>query len=368
VRVAYDLRYAADHFSGIGTHAFELLGACLEEPDDTEYVVLWNPSMSAQRYDVCAFRRHPRVTWVERRWWPLSVVDPLRLSAWLRRLSPDVFLSPFYLNPPGAGCANVLTLHDLSPVALADTLTPSGHLLFAIALRAARRARGVLTSSVFSRDALVGDGGLEADRVHVVPLGVPRPRDTHQQRPAHAPDGPFALVVGENRPRKNLQVLAKAWATLDAPAGFTLVSAGRTHARYPSLESLATNVPATHPVRELGWTTSEELAWLYAHASVLLVPSRYEGFGFPLVEGFAAQLPVIAADIPTFREVGADAALYVAPDDPAGWAAAISRVLGEERLRTSLIAKGTSRATQLTYGRTAKATLSVLRGAATAGA
>lgn len=367
MRVAYDLRYAADHFSGIGTHAFELLGACLEEPDDTQFVVLWNPEMAALRYDVRPFRRHPRVTWEEHAWRPLSLLDPLRLSAWLRKVSPDVFLSPFYVRPPGARCAAVLTLHDLSPFALADTLSPVGRVLFSVALRFARRAQGVLTSSVFSRNALIGAGELDEDRVHVVPLGVPRSHATTSVRPDGIPDVPFALVVGENRPRKNLHVLAKTWSEIDLPGPLALVSAGRTDPRYPTLEDFGIQSTASRPVVELGWTPTEQLDWLYAHASMLLVPSRYEGFGFPLVEGFAARVPVVAADIPTFREVGGDAALYLPPDDPQTWAAAVSMLSRDERLRTEMIERGLQRAGALTYRRTAAATLSVLRSAAAAG-
>lgn len=366
MKVAYDLRYAADHFTGIGTHAFELLAACLEEPDDTQYVVLWNPALPSVRYDVRPFRQHPRVTWVERDWQPLSLLDPLRLSAWLRRLSPDVFYSPFYLNPPISGCASVLTLHDLSPVALADTLSPAGRLLFSVALRLMRQAQGVLTSSKFSGDALVSEGDLEAARVHVVPLGVPRSRTSMQLRPAGVPDMPFVLVVGENRPRKNLHVLAHAWPSVNTPGPLALVSSGRTDPRYPSLDDLTPTRSAQHPIVELGWRTSAELEWLYAHALLLLVPSRYEGFGFPLVEAFAAQVPVLAADIPTFREVGGDAAIYLPPDDPAAWAAAISELSADEGLRTAMRERGRQRAEILTYRRTATATLSVLRHAAAA--
>lgn len=365
MKVAYDLRYAADHFTGIGTHAFELLAACLEETDDVEYVVLWNPELRAVRYDLAPFRHHPRVTWVERAWRPLSVIDPIRVSAWLRDVGPDVFLSPFYLRPPGAGCASVLTLHDLSPMALSDTLSPVGRVLFAVALRMARQADGVLTSSRFSRDALVQSGQLAEDRVHLVPLGVPKMRPAADARPAGVPDMPFALIVGENRPRKNLQVLANAWPHVDAPEPFALVSAGRTDQRFPTLTSLSAPTTPQRPIVELGWTPSDAIGWLYRHATMMLVPSRYEGFGFPLVEGFAANVPVLAADIPTFREVGGDAALYLPTDDPQAWAAAISNLFRDHTIGADLRARGTRRAAALTYRHTAVSTLAVLRQAAT---
>ncbi len=364
MRVAYDLRYAADHFTGIGTHAYELLRSCLDAEDSTEFVVLWNPAARAVRYDVSTFRAHPRVTWVERDWWPLSPVDPLRISAWLRWITPDAYLSPFYVMPPVAGCASVLTLHDVSPLELSGTLSRTSQFLFNLALRGTRRAHAVLTSSRCSRDAIVKVADLGHDRVHVVPLGVPGACRTPHRRPSGLPEGDFALVVGENRPRKNLQVLARAWAQLHQDAALSLVSAGRVHSHHPSLERLVADTPAAAHVSSLGWTPAPELGWLYAHASMLLMPSRYEGFGFPLVEGFAAGIPVVVADTPVFREVGADAVMYVPPDDADAWADAVDRVRRDVRLRATLTARGRARAAELTYRRTAAATLSVVRRAA----
>jgi glycosyltransferase involved in cell wall biosynthesis len=361
MNVAYDLRYAADHFTGIGTHAHALLQAMLDRPGDEHYTVLWNPALPAKRFDVSDIAHHPRVTWIERPWHPLHPADTLRLSAWLRRLGPDVFLSPFYLHPVSAGCPVALTLHDIFPLAIPDALSRTGRLLFNIALRGARRAPLVLTGSDFSRGELVRHGGFSATRVQAVALGVPRRAAVDPVRPDGVPDEPFALVVGQNRPRKNLRLLADAWDLLDPAETLALVHAGPHDARYASLEQMAARRTTGRVVRSLGWTTEAELAWLYAHARVVLFPSCYEGFGFPLVEAFAADVPVIAADIPVFREVGAAAAAYAAPDDPRAWASAIVRVSRDNAMQSALVEAGRLRAAELTYDRTAAGTSAALR-------
>lgn len=365
MNIAYDLRFAVDHFTGIGTHAYALLEALLAQPGEERYTVLWHPGLPARRFDMSAIARHPRVTWVERAWRPLHPGDPLRLSAWLRRVAPDVFLSPYYLFPIGAGCPVVLTLHDVFPLARPHDMSRSGRLLFRAALHAARYATLVFTGSDFSRDELVRRAGLAPDRVRVVPLGLPQRTSATPLRRS-LPDGPFAIVVGENRPRKNLALLARAWGLLDQEDPLTLVSVGRDDARYPSLEQLAATESAnggrrTHAVRSLGWTSEAELAWLYAHASLVLFPSRYEGFGFPLVEAFASNVPVLAADIPAFREVGRDAATYASPDDAHAWAAAVSRLRRDDAARDAQVAAGRMRAAELTYDCTAAHTLAALR-------
>jgi glycosyltransferase involved in cell wall biosynthesis len=402
MNVAYDLRFAADHFTGIGTHAFGLIEALVDQPGDERYTVLWNPALGARRFDVAAIARHPRVTWVEHDWHPLWIGDPLRVSAWLRQVKPDVFLSPFYVHPPAAGCPVVLTAHDASALALHGEMSRMGHLLYRAALSGARRARLVLTGSEFSRRELIAFGGLSPDRVRAVLLGVPRrdPAPVDLTRPAGVPDGAFALVIGENRPRKNLALLARTWQLLakdaannsangaanaaasgaasgaasNAVAGGAmpaLVSVGRDDSRYPSLEQLARaeqgRTSGQRPVvRSLGWRSEAEVAWLYAHASLVLFPSRYEGFGFPLVEAFAANAPVLAADIPAFRETAQTAAYFAPPDDPRAWADAVMRLGRDAQARDTLTAAGRARAAELTYERTAADTVTVLREAALA--
>jgi glycosyltransferase involved in cell wall biosynthesis len=396
MNVAYDLRFAADHFTGIGTHAFSLLSALVGQPGDERYTVLWNPALSARRFDLAEIARHPRVTWVERDWHPLRPGDPVRVSAWLRRVKPQVFLSPFYVHPPAARCPVVLTAHDASPFALRGEMSRVGHLMHRAALLGARRARLVLTGSEFSRQELIARGGLSPHRVRAVPLGVPRRTTEAPAPPAELSDSilgslpgripgrNFALVIGENRPRKNLALLARAWQLLaddaangrvDAATIPALVRVGRDDARYPSLEQLVNAATpagtasgaadgARPDVRSLGWRNEAEVAWLYAHASLVLFPSRYEGFGFPLVEAFAANAPVLAADIPAFRETARAAACFAPPDDPRAWADAVMRLGRDAQARDTLTAAGRARAAELTYERTASATVAALRDAA----
>jgi glycosyltransferase involved in cell wall biosynthesis len=92
-----------------------------------------------------------------------------------------------------------------------------------------------------------------------------------------------------------------------------------------------------------------------------LFPSLYEGFGLPLLEAMARGKPVIAADTPVFREVARDGALRVPPSDPEAWARAVLTVLGDEDRARTLRESGRRIAAELTYSRTARETLTVLR-------
>src|SRR3989442_16030157 len=84
--IAYDLRYASDHFTGIGTHAFCLLEAMVALPGDERFVVLWNPALPSTRFDHRALRAHHRIRWVETPARPLHPLDLARLGRGVRAL------------------------------------------------------------------------------------------------------------------------------------------------------------------------------------------------------------------------------------------------------------------------------------------
>jgi glycosyltransferase involved in cell wall biosynthesis len=236
-----------------------------------------------------------------------------------------------------------------------DGLSPLRQIFYRASLNRARTARFIFTSSEFSRSEIVSLMRMDPSRVRAIRLGSPPlPAERGVERPHGVPEGPFALVVGDNRPRKNLRVLARAWARMDGGPALTLVAAGPSDPRYPSMERFAHEEGARNVVA-LGWISERQLAWLYAHAALVLVPTRYEGFGFPLVEAFQRGLPVVASDIPTLREIGEGVVEFVPADDADAWVRAVGVVSQPDR-REALRAAGLARASELTYRHTAQAT------------
>jgi glycosyltransferase involved in cell wall biosynthesis len=361
VLIAYDLRYAADHFTGIGTHAHALFAALLELPGDERYAVLWDPRLRNRRFDVRAFASHPRVVWHERAIDPLGPASPLQLGAWLRSVRPDAYLSPFYFAPIGAPCPALLTIHDVWPLRLPEGFSWPRRVFYRMSLQLARRARFIVTSSRFSRSEIIQLLPMPESRVRAIRLGVPPAPAVRDIRPPAAFGSQrFALVVGDNRPRKNLVTLARAWAALGNPPPLALVSAGPNDERYPSLARLATEVGG-HDVHSLGWVDEPELAWLYRHAEMILFPSRYEGFGFPLVEAFVHGRPTIAADIPVLREIADGVTQFVPVDSATGWAQAVRAMADDPELRAARGHAGHVRARELSYPQTARETLDLVR-------
>jgi glycosyltransferase involved in cell wall biosynthesis len=112
-------------------------------------------------------------------------------------------------------------------------------------------------------------------------------------------------------------------------------------------------------VRVLGYVPSETLNALYRCASLLLFPSREEGFGFPVLEAMSRGLPVVTSNTSSLPEVGGQAALYADPLNPTSIAENVTRAVEDLDLRGEMIRQGLLRAREFTWERTARATLRV---------
>jgi glycosyltransferase involved in cell wall biosynthesis len=209
--------------------------------------------------------------------------------------------------PPFRGSV-VLTVHDLSTVLHPQTQEPARARHFARALRErASRAERVIVPTQAIADEVIRQLGVQAQRVRVIHHGVDA-----QFTPAEAPRKNFILYVGEGGPRKGLEALR----------GFDFMHAG----------------PPDNYVSDL------ELLRLYREAAVLVLPSLYEGFGFPLAEAMACGTPCIASDDPALLEVSGGAALHFPRGDAAALRRLLERVLGDAALRAELSEKGVQRA------------------------
>lgn len=364
--IAYDLRYASEHFIGIGTYAFGVLDAmraCLREE---RIVVLWDPRQDPGRFRFGALRGDPRVEWVERPYAPLSLASLLQVGAWLRQARPSVYFSPFHFMPVRPDCPCVVTIHDVRPLRMPAGLSPWRLALYRWTVERAARARLIATVSEFSRHEIQRLLPAADARVRAILPGIQSgllSRDA--RRPSSMPEGPFALVVGDNRPHKNLATLAGAWARLGDVPALGLVGVGPVDPRYPSLAQYAGRAGARNVVH-LGHVSDEELSWLYRNAAMLLFPSLYEGFGSPVAEALQLGLPVLASDIPAVRELSAGAVSLIGEGSPDRWADEVQKLWRSPERRERLAQAGRRRAAELTYDRTAAGILDLLREAARA--
>lgn len=232
------------------------------------------------------------------------------------------------------------------------------------------RPRRIIADSRHTAGMLAERGGVDPERIRVVPLGVAaafrrvRPEDGAAVAQAHGLSRPYFLFVGSLCLRKNLDGLLAAWrawrARSDAGRNHDLVLCGGIY-HDAEREVRAALAEPTLGVRRVDAPGVSELAALYAGARALVWPSRAEGFGLPVLEAMSAGTPVLTSTATSMPELAGDAALLVDPEDLDALVGGMERLATEPVLRDDLIRRGRARAEPYTWERTASATAEVYR-------
>lgn len=292
---------------------------------------------------------------------PVRVLWEQIAAPWLaRRLSIDVWHSPVNVAPLLLGRRSVITVHDLSFLVHPDRFLPAKRMYLTAFTRASlRQASEVIAVSHATKKDLMAYLGLPDERVSVVPLGVDERYRPRPDLPSPLPD-PYILYVGTIEPRKNLDILVRAFAALKR-AGYPHVLAlvGARGWLYAHLFRLIASLGLEDVVVQPGFV--DDLVPWYNCADLFVYPSHYEGFGLPPLEAMACGTPVVTTWGGALGEVVGDAALTVAPGDESALRNAIQAVLGRESLAASLVVAGYARAAGFSWDRTARDTATVYR-------
>jgi glycosyltransferase involved in cell wall biosynthesis len=281
----------------------------------------------------------------------------LQWPAAIRRIKPDAYFGPAGALPLGdVGAPSVITVHDLA-IYRNPSWFPGRQPLSTrlVVPRSVLRAGVVIAVSENTARDVVRIFGVDRSRVTVVPHGVAagyRPLGAEALAEARArlnlPDR-FILFVGTIEPRKNLETLMEAWATMsDRP---DLVVVGSWGWLYEGIrERMARLGPRLHHIPSLDPT---DLPAIYNLARVLAHPAWYEGFGLPPLEAMACGTPVVVSDRASLPELVEDAGLVVPADQPEAWRKALESVIGDTELAAKMRRRGILRAAQFSWPRAA---------------
>ena len=271
----------------------------------------------------------------------------------LRRLGPRLahfqHVVPLWCPSPA-----IVTIHDLSFERYPRLMNRRDRLVFRTMVpRSVRRAARVLAVSDWTKGDLVEHYGIPEQKIAVTPNGVD---------PLFRPDGarrdgvPYALFVGTLQPRKDPLAAVEALALVDGDLRLVLV--GPDKGSGAEARRIASKLGLNGRVEFAGHVEKQELAELYRGAACLVFPSRYEGFGLPVVEAMASGTPVVATAAGSIPEIAGDAAVLVDPGDPVALAGGIERALAD---RDRLVPAGLERARRYSWAETARRTLAVYR-------
>ena len=295
----------------------------------------------------------------------------------IRKMHADLLHAPAFVSPVAVSCPVVVTVHDIA-YRLYPSHFPRWWVTYmkTVMPRVMKSAAAIICGSVHSKRDIVETYGVPADRVRVVPYGVDHDRfhpgtmlDRVWADSLGIKDG-YLLHVGTFSYRKNVPVLLRAIAQLRSKGKWgsrQLVLAG---AQIRGIKG-ATEVLETIQQLDLGNSVvlaghvpDRHVPGLYVHARMLVMPSLYEGFGFPVLEAMAAGTPVLASNTSSLPEVAGDAAILFPPRDVCALADAIEDVLENRSVAEELRRKGLQRARQFNWRDTAEKTIAIYRAVA----
>jgi glycosyltransferase involved in cell wall biosynthesis len=372
VRIGIDATALPHQLTGAGNYVFQLISALARSDRTNEYLVFTTShqaeALGVEREGFRVVRRDFPGRGMRLAW------EQVGLPGLVRRHKLDLLHSPHYTMPLKHSARSVVTFHDLTFVLYPELHQPAKRIFFPAMMRwSARHAQRIITVSESTRSDLVRTFGVSPNRVTTVLSAADT--DYRPAAPALVADvsaryglrpGGYLLYVGVLEPRKCLDQLVEAFGRI-APAadGLELIIAGKRGWMYDQIFGQVAALGLENRVRFPGYVPRADLPALYSGARAFVYPSRYEGFGLPVLEAMSCGTPVVTTNVSSMPEVAGDGALLVDPDDVAGLAAALARIVHDASLRQELSARGQARARTFSWERCARDTIKVYQEAMT---
>jgi glycosyltransferase involved in cell wall biosynthesis len=355
MKIGYDAKRAFYNNTGLGNYSRWLIkGIASLNPSNTIY--LYTPKAKANpRLNFIGDYPNihtvtPKSKWFTSWWRSKGIIKDLK------RDGIELYHGLSHELPSGieqTGIKSVVTVHDLIFMRYPKQFGPINYRIYLAKIKhACRVADSIIAISQKTKDDLVELLGIDPKKIEVIYQGCDPSFATEQtaaQKSAvkekyNLPDS-FILSVGTIEERKNLLLTAKALKKVN---DIKLVVVGKETKYTEQVKAYLTANNLNHRVIFLKDVTFAELPAVYQLASVFVYPSRYEGFGIPILEALNSGTPVISATGSCLEEAGGPDSLYVNPDDDTGLAEKLNMVLNDDDLRQNMITKGRAYAANFT--------------------
>lgn len=368
MQIGLDLRPFLKEETGIGVYFKNLLISLAAIDQDNEYYMLSSSLKSRfSKEKIPPFvRGHFRDLPLPSRgldWLWIHYSRPTLDAVFRTRL--DVTHSATPLPLPTLG-KTIITIHDLFYLDnpdMVDKDTRTKYLKYTE--DSIQKSDGIIAVSCYTRDEILKRFAIHPDKVKVIYHGMSKRfkvklstafRNVMRQK-YNLPDR-YILSVGAIEPRKNFPALVEALKRVhEQNEKIVLIIAGRKGSDFQNLQNKIDQCQLQPWVRVLDYLPDEDVQGLYALTTLFVLPSLCEGFGFPLLEAMACDIPIVSSHAAALPEVAQAAASYFDPRSVEDMAHAITRVLNDESLRASLIKNGQTRTMDFDWDDTARETL-----------
>lgn len=346
-----------DRITGVERYTINLIRSLIEVDDNNQYFVFFKKRCPSQLADLV-----PRLEVFISPFKNRVVTDQLWLPCIAKKL--DILHCPAFPSPLFYKGKTVLTIHDATLWKYPETRSKGGEFYYSpLFPQAIRKSSRIITVSRNSKKDLIHYLNIPDNLITVIYEGIDdsfTKRNLQQSSEVktkyNLPDR-YILTVGTLEPRKNLDMLIKAFEIFlrkyDTDHKLVIVGRKGWHKSLNIAKELKSYVVLT------GFVGEEHLPAIYRLADLFVFPSIYEGFGFPILEAMACQTPVITSNASSLPEIGGNACLYADPYNPSDFAEKISIILNDKSLYDDFIKKGRERIKRFSWRETAESTLKV---------
>jgi alpha-1,3-rhamnosyl/mannosyltransferase len=284
-------------------------------------------------------------------------------ATWLaeraRRRKIDLLHHAGGTTPPLRATPSIVTIHDLQPLLLPANFIRAKQAYLRWRLPAsARHSRLITTLTEFTRTSIVEQLHVAREKVVIVapgytPIFAEEPEG--DPRKAYDLNGPFFLYPAITYPHKNHRVLVEAFAKVvrQHPDALLVLTHRPAESEQEMLDLIA-SLGIAASVRRLGHIDRGDLNWLYKNAVAMTFPSRFEGFGLPVLEAMGHGCPVLVANTTALPEVVGESGVLLSPDDPGAWAAAMIELLTDDARREWLVEAAIARTADFRWSSSAE--------------
>ena len=303
--------------------------------------------------------------WLYRLWYRLRLPLPVQLVTG----KLDLFHSPDFVLPPVSGkIPTLLTVHDLSFAHYPEVFpAPLVKYLNSVVPWSVGRATHILADSISTKQDLMALWQVPEAKITVLYCGVDarfapvteKKVLTAVRQKYNLGNIPYILNVGTIQPRKNYQMLIRAFKPVAEQHPHNLIFAGGKGWLYDEMMREVERQGLNGRVHFIGFVNDADLPALYTDASLLTFPSLYEGFGLPLLEAMACGVPVVSSDASSLPEVVGDSGLLLSPHDEAVWSEGLHELLLDPVRRSQMVADGFRQVRQFTWRKASSKLLSL---------